>query len=78
MPDGWTLNCEDSVTFADADLRAERARKHPALAARFEARRRFVADEIGIAVREDILLLSAIPLCLPPFWLASGKLLARG
>ena len=78
MPDGWTLNCEDAVTFADADLRAELTRKHPALAARFEARRRFVADEIGIAVREDILLLSAIPLCLPPFWLASGKLLARG
>ena len=77
MPDGWTLNCEDAVTFADAGLRAEITRRHPALAQRFEARRRFVAERIGITVKEDILLLSAIPLCLPPFWLASGKLLGR-
>ena len=26
MPDNWALNCEDSVTFADAALRAELAR----------------------------------------------------
>lgn len=77
MPDGWTLNCEDAVTFADVGLRAEIAHRHPALAKRFEARRRFVAERIGITVKEDILLLSAIPLCLPPFWLASGKLLGR-
>ncbi|MEI8441370.1 Xaa-Pro aminopeptidase [Mesorhizobium sp. CCNWLY176] len=77
MPDGWTLNCEDAVTFADAGLRAEIAERHPALSQRFEARRRFVAERIGITVKEDILLLSAIPLCLPPFWLASGKLLGR-
>ena len=38
----------------------------------------FVADRIGIEVREDMLLLSAIPLCLPPFWLTPGKLLGRG
>ncbi|MEW9835072.1 Xaa-Pro aminopeptidase [Mesorhizobium marinum] len=77
MPDGWTLNCEDPVTFADAGLRATLAERHPALASRCEVRRRFVEDRIGIAVRDDILLLSAIPLCLAPFWLASGRLLSR-
>ena len=77
MPDGWTLNCEDAVTFADAGLRAELAARHPALAARFDARRKFVAEQIGIEVSEDLLLLSAIPLCLPPFWLAGDKLLGR-
>lgn len=77
MPDGWTLNCEDAVTFADAGLRETLAARHPALAARFEARRRFVADEIGIALDEDLLLLSAIPLCLPPFWLSGDRLLGR-
>ncbi|MBX3568123.1 MAG: Xaa-Pro aminopeptidase [Rhizobiaceae bacterium] len=78
MPDGVTLNCEDPVTFADAKLRAEIAARHPELAKRFAARRRFVAEQIGIEVKEDTLLLSAIPLCLPPLWLARGKVLARG
>ncbi|MDQ6436252.1 Xaa-Pro aminopeptidase [Mesorhizobium sp. LHD-90] len=77
MPDGWALNCEDPVTFADQGLRTTIAQRHPALARRFEARRRFVAEQIGIAVKDDMLLLSAIPLCLAPFWLASGKLLGR-
>ena len=77
MPDGWTLNCEDAVTFADAGLRAELVNRYPELAARFAARRKFVAEQIGIEVNEDLLLLSAIPLCLPPFWLASDRLLGR-
>ncbi|WP_348639270.1 hypothetical protein [Mesorhizobium sp. M2A.F.Ca.ET.046.03.2.1] len=77
MPDGVTLNCEDAVTFADAGLRATIAERYPALAARFAARRRFVADELGVEVKDEMLLLSAIPLCLPPFWLAPKKLLAR-
>lgn len=77
MPDGVTLNCEDAVTLADAGLRATIAERYPALAARFAARRRFVANELGVEVKDDILLLSSIPLCLPPFWLAPQKLLVR-
>ncbi|CDX36145.1 Xaa-Pro aminopeptidase [Mesorhizobium sp. ORS 3359] len=77
MPDGVTLNCEDAVTFADAGLRATIAERYPALAARLAARRRFVADELGVEVKDEMLLLSAIPLCLPPFWLAPQKLLVR-
>jgi len=43
---------------------------------RIEARQRFVRDELGIPIRDSILPLSSTPLCLPPFWLAAGRLLA--
>ncbi len=78
MPAGWALNCEDPVTFADAALKAEIAARHPEVAARFEARRAFVRDQIGVAVKENVLLLSAIPLVLPPLWLKKGYALTRG
>ena len=77
MRDGWALNCEDGVVFADAALRAELRARHPAVIERIEARQRFVRDELGIPIKESILPLSSTPLCLPPFWLASGRLLAR-
>jgi hypothetical protein len=77
MRPGWALNCEDGVVFADGALRAELKARHPAAAERIEARRNFVRDELGIAIRDSILPLSSTPLCLPPFWLAAGRLLAR-
>ena len=77
MPPGWALNCEDGVVFADSALRADLSARHPAVHERIEARRRFVRDEVGIAIRDTILPLSSTPLCLPPFWLAAGRLLAR-
>ncbi|MXN20359.1 Xaa-Pro aminopeptidase [Pseudooceanicola sp. GBMRC 2024] len=76
LPDGQALNCEDPVTFADAALRAELAALYPKVAERCEARRRFVAQELGIEVAPDLLLMSNTPLCLAPFWLASDQLLA--
>ncbi|WP_442580805.1 Xaa-Pro aminopeptidase [Mesorhizobium sp. ASY16-5R] len=78
MPDGWTLNCEDPVTFADQALRDELKSHHPECFARIEKRRAFMRDELGVAVRESILPLSSTPLCLPPFWLRADHLLARG
>ncbi|MCX5512733.1 Xaa-Pro aminopeptidase [Kaistia algarum] len=78
MPAGWTLNCEDPVTVADASLRAEIAARHPQVAARFEARRAYVRDQIGVEVRDNILLLSSIPLTLPPLWLKKGYALVKG
>jgi hypothetical protein len=76
MRDGWALNCEDGVVFADATLRAELKARHPGVVERIEARQRFVRDELGIPIKDSILPLSSTPLCLPPFWLASGRLLA--
>jgi hypothetical protein len=77
MRAGWALNCEDGIVFADAALHAELKARHPGVFERIEARRNFVRDELGIAIRDSILPLSSTPLCLPPFWLASGRLLAR-
>jgi hypothetical protein len=77
MPDGWTLNCEDSVSFAGEELRAELKTLYPEVHARIEARRSFMADALGVSVKPSILPLSNIPLCLAPFWLASDKLLVR-
>jgi hypothetical protein len=77
MRAGWALNCEDGIVFADATLRAELRASHPAVIERIDARRNFVRDELGIAIRDSILPLSSTPLCLPPFWLAARRLLAR-
>ncbi|WP_448664087.1 M24 family metallopeptidase [Sphingomonas sp. CJ20] len=76
MRDGWALNCEDSVVFADATLRAELAERHPQVWARMQARRRFMAEELGVTVAESVLPLSSTPLCLPPCWLRSNRLCA--
>ncbi len=73
--DGWALNCEDGVVFADAALRAELKARHAAVMERIDARRKFVRDELGIPIKDSILPLSSTPLCLPPFWLSSGRLL---
>jgi len=74
---GWALNCEDGVAIADSGLRAELKARHPAVHARIEARRAFMRDKLGVAVKESILPLSSTPLCLPPFWLKPKHLLAR-
>ncbi|NJC09469.1 hypothetical protein GGQ62_002467 [Polymorphobacter fuscus] len=78
MPDGWALNCEDSIVFADEHLRAELARDYPAVWARITARRAFMTDVIGAQIAPSVLPLSATPLCLPPCWLRSDRLFSRG
>jgi hypothetical protein len=77
MPAGQALNCEDAVVFADAPLRAELARKYPAASARIEQRRRFMADALGVPLKDAILPLSSTPLYLPPFWLRPNHVLTR-
>jgi hypothetical protein len=75
VPDGWALNCEDPVVFADATLRAELAERHPEAFGRITARRDFVRNELGLDLRADILPLSSTPLYLAPFWLRSDSVL---
>lgn len=77
MPGHWALNHEDSVTFADEALRAELARLYPEVHARIEARRAFIRDVIGIDLKPSILPMSHAPLALPPFWLASDRILVQ-
>ena len=61
LPAGWALNCEDGVVFADDSLSAELKARHPAAFDRIEARRRFVRDRLGVAIRNSILPLSSTP-----------------
>jgi hypothetical protein len=77
MPDGWALNCEDSIVFADPALRSDLAQRHPRVWQRIEMRRAFMNDRLGVPVDESVLPLSATPLCLPPFWLRPDRLLCR-
>jgi hypothetical protein len=75
MPGHWALNNEDSVIIADADLQAQLKVLYPDAYGRIEARRAFLKSEIGVDLKPSILPTSNIQLCLPPFWLASEKLL---
>jgi hypothetical protein len=78
MPAGMALNCEDAVVFADAALRADLRIRHPEAFARIERRRRFMADELGVPLKDSILPLSNTPLYLPPFWLRPNAVLVQG
>jgi hypothetical protein len=75
VQDGWALNCEDSVTFADETLRASLKQHYPQVHDRILARRAFMEKEIGVTLKPSILPLSNTPLCLPPCWLSANQLL---
>ncbi len=68
----FTTNIEDGIALADAALRAEIAIRHPAMWARIEARRAFMADALGIRLHPDVLPFSNIPAYLPPYLLRPG------
>lgn len=77
MPAGWALNCEDTVAFADAGLREAIRSRYPAMQARIDARRAFMADRLGVSISDNILPFADTPLYLPPFWLRPGHVLTR-
>jgi hypothetical protein len=71
--DYFTTNIEGGVALADADLRAALAAASPDAWERIEARRRFMADRLGIELHPDVLPLSNLPAYLPPFLLAPDR-----
>jgi len=77
MQPGWALNCEDSVIFADQALRDDIAARYPDMWARMQARRAFVAGTLGVQMRDAVLPLSSVPLCLAPLWLRSDHLMVQ-
>ena len=77
MRAGWALNCEDSVVFADARLRADIAERYPDMWQRITARRAFMHDVLGVPAPAAVLPLSSVPLCLAPLWLRGNALLIR-
>jgi hypothetical protein len=64
---------EDTVALADATLRAEFAAAYPDAWRRIEARRRFIAERLGIELHPDVLPFSNIPGWLPPFLLDDSR-----
>ena len=71
--DYFTTNIEDGVAVADEPLRAALAAAYPETWRRIEARRRFMAESLGIELHPDVLPFSNIPGWLPPFLLAPGR-----
>ncbi|MBS1979061.1 MAG: aminopeptidase P family N-terminal domain-containing protein [Bacteroidetes bacterium] len=70
-----TINIEDGIALADDHLRSEIARKYPHAWRRIEARRKFMRDYIGIALKPEVLPFSNIPAYLPPFILSPSRVL---
>jgi hypothetical protein len=72
----FTSNIEDGIALADAALREELSARYPEAWTRITARRAFMADELGIKLKPEVLPFSNIPAFLPPFWLARDKVMA--
>lgn len=72
----FTTNIEDGIAFADESLRTEIATRYPDMWDRIEARRRFMADHLGIELHPDVLPFSNIPAYLPPFLLSPERVMS--
>jgi len=68
----FTTNIEDGIALADASLRQALASGYPDAWSRIEARRAFMADQLGIELHPDVLPFSNIPAYLPPYLLRGG------
>ena len=71
----FTSNIEDGLALADDGLRRTFAARYPEAWTRIEARRRFMADALGIELHPDVLPFSNIPAYLPPFLLRSDRVM---
>lgn len=71
--DYFSTNIEDGIALADESLRAEFAARYPAAWERIRARRRFMAEALGIELHPDVLPLSSIPAYLPPLLLSPQR-----
>lgn len=70
-------NAEDGVIIADDKLRSALASGYPACWSRIQARRKFMAEAIGIKLDESVLPMSNIPAWLPPYALSLDKVFVR-
>jgi len=69
----FTTNIEDGVALADETLRSAFERRYPDAWTRIQARRRFMAEVLGIELHPDVLPFSNIPGWLPPFLLGPER-----
>ena len=71
----FTTNIEDGIALADETLRAAFAAAYPEAWARIVARRRFMADSLGIDLHPDVLPFSNLAAALPPFLLRPDRVM---
>ncbi len=69
----FTTNIEDGIALADGSLRAAIADRYPDAWRRIQARRDFMARELGIALHPDVLPFSNLAAFLPPFLLRPDR-----
>jgi len=69
---GISVNMEDGIVLADAGLRNQLQAAHPGMFARTQARRRFMIDQLGYQLSEDVLPLSNMPGAYFPCLLDTG------
>ncbi len=65
------------MAIVGAELRRELADKYPYVWERVSAQQRFMRDEIGIRLPDEVLPLSSCPAYLPPFWLNPDHVYVR-
>jgi hypothetical protein len=71
--DYFTTNIEDGIALADASLRGLLAERFPDAWDRIAARRRFMAEALGLDLHPDVLPLSNLAASLPPFLLRPDR-----
>jgi hypothetical protein len=72
-----TSNIEDGIALADDALRAELAARYPDMWQRICKRRAFMAGELGIQLKPEVLPLSNLAGYLPPLWLSPHMAMRR-
>ena len=72
----YGANIEDGIALLDERGRAELRDKHPDVAGRIDARRAFMTDTLGIALKPEVMPLSNLAAVYPPFLLAPDRLMA--
>lgn len=70
LSEGIQLNSEDTVVFADEELRQSIQTKYPEMWTRIEARQRFMRDGLGINISDDLLPFSTTPGYYAPLFLS--------
>jgi hypothetical protein len=75
LQDGINLNCEDTVFIADQSLRNKLAERYPDMWERIVARQKFMREELGLAISDDILPFSTIPGYYAPLFLSPSYVL---
>lgn len=74
-PPYFGANLEDGVVLADENTRSQLRDRHPDVWSRFERRRRYLAEQLGIKLGEDVLPMSDLLGYYRPFLLEPGKAL---